>query len=172
MKHFKAGLLWEQNRQKPLKLQENSLSGPFYKTQEPKHRQQKTKTPKNKKNIPKKHPFAFWQTTPYFCKIFVVYQGTFFQVYKAVFAENTIKIVFSAKHSFQASQIVKPLFEGKPKMALLQPKVPFWVFPCVRWNPYFCSVWWLLMGTKKKWHFPKTDSCNENAHFFLPSEHR
>ena len=23
------------------------------------------------------------------------------------------------------------------------------------------------MGTRKKWHFPKTDSCNENAHLFF-----
>ena len=54
-------------------------------------------------------------------------------------------------------------------MALLQPKVPFGVFPCACWNPYFCSVWWLWMGTKKD-HFPKTDSCNENARFFyLPN---
>ena len=30
----------------------------------------------------------------------------------------------------QASQIVKPLFEGKPKMAVLLLTVPFWVFPC------------------------------------------
>ena len=35
-------------------------------------------------------------------------------------------------------------------MALLQPKVPFWVFPCACWNPYFCSVWWLWMGTKRR----------------------
>ena len=37
-----------------------------------------------------------------------------------------------------------------------------WTDAC--WNPYFCSVWWLWMGTKKD-HFPKTDSCNENARF-------
>ena len=55
-------------------------------------------------------------------------------------------------------------------MALLPPKGPFWVFPCACWNPYFCSVWWLWMGTKKD-HFPKTDSCNENTRFLLPSEH-
>ena len=87
-----------------------------------------------------------------------------------MFAENTIKIVFSAEHSFCVSQIVNPPFEVKPKMALLQPKVSFWVFPRAFWNPYFCSVWWLWMGTKKD-HFPKTDSCNENARF-LPSEHK
>ena len=40
-------------------------------------------------------------------------------------------------------------------MALLQPKVPLWVFPCACWSPYFCSVWWLWMGTNKGTLFPK-----------------
>ena len=48
--------------------------------------------------------------------------------------------------------------------------MPFWLFPCARWNPYFCSVWWLWM-VRNKCHFPKTDSCNENARF-VPSEHK
>ena len=86
-------------------------------------------------------------------------------------AESTIKIVFSAEHSFCVSHIVKPSFEALPRMALLKPKVPFWVFQCTCWNPYFCGVWWFCMVTRKC-HFPKTDSCNENAHFSLPSEHK
>ena len=134
---------------KPLKLQENSLLGPFYKTQAQKHRQQKTKPPKSKKNIPPKNLFAFWQTTPIFGKFLFFFKLHSFMSTKLCFAENTIKIVFSAEHSFCVSQIVKPLFEGKPKKALLQPKVPFWVFPRACWNPYFCSVWLLWMGTKK-----------------------
>ena len=129
--------------------------GLFYKTQEPKHRQQKTKTPKNKKNIPKNTLLHSGKPPPIFVKFLFFIKVHSFRSTKLCFAENTIKKVFSAKHSFQASQIVKPLFEGKPKMALLQPKVPFWVFPCVRWNPYFCSVWWLLMGTKKSDIFQK-----------------
>ena len=70
---------------------------------------------------------------------------------KLYFAENTIKIVFSAEHSFCASQIVNPLSRPLPKMALLQPRVPFWVFPCACWNPYFCSV---LYGHQKRTIFP------------------
>ena len=50
-------------------------------------------------------------------------------------------------------------------MAHLQPKVPFWVFPCACWNPYYYSVLSLGMATKKD-HFPKKKSCNENARFF------
>ena len=134
---------------KPLKLQENSLLGPFYKTQAQKHRQQKTKPPKSKKTYPKKNFLHFGKQPLFlvnFCFFFKLHS---FMSTKLCFAENTIKIVFSAEHSFCVSQIVKPLFEGKPKMALLQPKVPFWVFPRACWNPYFCSVWWLWMGTKK-----------------------
>ena len=81
MKHFKAGLLWEQNRQKPLKLQENSLFGPFYKTQEPKHRQPKTKPPKSKKKTYQKNTLLHsGKPPPIFVKFLFFYQGTFFQV--------------------------------------------------------------------------------------------
>ena len=52
---------------KPLKLKENNLFRPFYKTQEQKHMQQKTKPPKNKKNIPKKKkPFCILANSHYF----------------------------------------------------------------------------------------------------------
>ena len=51
-------------------------------------------------------------------------------------------------------------------MALLQPKVPFWVFPCACWNPYFYSVLSLGMATKKD-HFPKTDSCKQRKCAFF-----
>ena len=51
-------------------------------------------------------------------------------------------------------------------MALLQPKVPFWVCPCVRWNPYSCSVWWLGMATKKGTIFPKQIVATKMRAFF------
>ena len=88
---------------------------------------------------------------------------------KLYFAENTIKIVFSAEHSFCVSQIVKPLFQGKTQNGTFGCKSATLGFPRACWNPYFCSAWWLRMGTKKD-HFPKTESCNENARFFhLPN---
>ena len=59
---LKTSLLGEQNIKYPLKWQENNLFGPFYKTKTQKHRE----TRKHQKNRPKKHLFAFWQTTPYF----------------------------------------------------------------------------------------------------------
>ena len=71
---------------KPLKLQENSLFGPFYKTQEPKHWQPKTKPPKSKKKTyPKNTLLHSGKPPPIFVKFLFFYQGTFFQVYKAVF---------------------------------------------------------------------------------------
>ena len=92
------------------------------------NKKQNHRKAKKKKNIPKKTFLHFWQTTTIFGK-FLVFKLHSFMSTKLCFAENTIKIVFSAEHSFCVSQIVKPLFEGKPKIALLQPKVPFWVFP-------------------------------------------
>ena len=51
-------------------------------------------------------------------------------------------------------------------MALLQPKVPFWVFPCACWSPYFCSVWWLWMGTKQRTIFQKQIVATKTRTFF------
>ena len=85
---------------KPLKLQENSLFGPFYKTQDKNTGNKKQNHQKNKKNIPKKDLFAFWQTTPIFGKFLFLFKLHSFMSTKLCFAENTIKIVFSAEHSF------------------------------------------------------------------------
>ena len=72
-KHFKTGLLWEQNRQKTLKLQENNLFwGIFYKTKVQKHRQQKTKPPTKTKNWRQKHLLHFGEQAPNFCTFFQV----------------------------------------------------------------------------------------------------
>ena len=76
--------------------------------------------------------------------------------------------VFSRAQLLCITDSKNPLSRPLHKMALLQPKVPFWVFPCACWNPCFCSVWWFCMVTKM-YHFPKTDSVNENVHFYLPN---
>ena len=122
---------------KPLKLQENSLFGPFYKTQEPKHRQQKTKTPKKQKNIPKKHPFAFWQTTPYFCKFFVFYQGTFFQVYKAVFCWKHYKNSVFSETQLSGITDSKTPFRGKTQNGTFATKSAILGFPLCPLKPLF-----------------------------------
>ena len=86
---------------------------------------------------------------------------------KLCFTEKTAKIVFSAEHSFCVSQIVKPPFEGKTKNGTFETKVPFWVFPCARWNPDFCSVWWFSMVTEKSDIFQKQIVATKNARFSL-----
>ena len=85
---------------KPLKLQENSLLGPFYKTQDKNTSNKKQNHQKKKKNIPKKDLFAFGQTTPIFGKFLFSFKLHSFMSTKLCFAENTINIVFSAEHSF------------------------------------------------------------------------
>ena len=83
---------------KPLKTQENNHVGLLCTKQ--KHRNtekpKKTKPPKPKK-APKKHLCPFWQTTPIFCFFFLLSLMSA----KLCFAENTIKIVFSAEHSIR-----------------------------------------------------------------------
>ena len=83
---------------------------------------------------------------------------------KAMFADNGIKTVFSAEHSFCVSQIIKPPFEALSQSGTFETKSAILGFPCARWNPYFCSIWWFCMVTKK-YHFPRTDSCNEKCAF-------
>ena len=118
----------------------------------------------------KKTPFCMLANTPLFLVTFCFFKLHSFISAKLCFAENTIKIVFSAEHSFQVSQIVKPLSRPLPKMALLQPKVPFWALPLCLLKPLFLQCLVTLNGHQKKDHFPKTDSCNENARFFyLPN---
>ena len=53
-------------------------------------------------------------------------------------------------------------------MSLWKAKLPFWVFPCARWNPYFCSVWWFCMVTTKC-HFPKEIVVTKCGFFYLPN---
>ena len=70
-----------------------------------------------------------------------------------------------------STQIVKPLSRPLTKMALLQPKVPFWVFPCACWNPYFYSVLSLGMATHNRTIFQKQIVATK-MRVFLPSEHK
>ena len=86
---------------KPLKLQENSLFGPFLQNTRTKTQATKNKTTKKQtKNIPKKDLFAFWQTTSIFGKFLFLFKLHSFMSTKLCFAESTIKIVFSTEHSF------------------------------------------------------------------------
>ena len=72
-RHFKTGLLGEQNRQKTSKITKNSLVGPFTKQKHKNTGNKKTQPPKTK-NRPQKHFFAFWQTAPYFGKFLIFFK--------------------------------------------------------------------------------------------------
>ena len=144
-------------------MQENNHFGLFWTKQNHRNteRKKKTKPPKPQK-WPNKTPFCMLANHPLFLFFIKLH---YLMSAKLCFAENTIKIMFSAEHSFLESQIVKPLSGPLPKMALLQPKCHSGFYPCACWSPNFYSVLPLGMTTKKD-HFPKTDSCNENAFFF------
>ena len=87
---------------------------------------------------------------PLILVIFCSFQFTLFHVCKAVFCWKHYKnSVFSRAQLLGIIDSKAPLSRPLPKMALLQPHVPFVVFPCACWKPYFCSAWWLWMGTKK-----------------------
>ena len=51
----------------PLKMQENNHFGLFCTKQKHRNTEKKKQNHQNQKRDEKKHLFAFWQTTPYFC---------------------------------------------------------------------------------------------------------
>ena len=69
--------------------------------------------------------------------------------------------MFSGKHSFSKTQLVKPIFQPCQKNTLFQKKVSFLFFFCnFRWNPYFyCVSCFALFWSKKFW--PKQIVCTK-----------
>ena len=59
-----------------------------------------------------------FKNNPLFFINFLFFQHTVFVFQKLCFAENTIKIVFSGKHSFSKTQLVKPTFSTMSKNTL------------------------------------------------------
>ena len=82
---------------------------------------------KTLKNKPKKHHFAMFKNNPLFFINFLFFQHTVFAFEKLCFAENTIKIAFSGKHSFLKTQLVKPTFSPMSKNTFFKEKVSFLV---------------------------------------------
>ena len=120
---------------------------------------------KTSKNKPKKHHFAMFKNNPPFFINFLFFQHTVFAFEKLCFAENTIKIVFSAKHSFSKTQLVKPTFSAMSKKHLFQRKGVIFGLGNFRWNHYFYSFSWFALFWSKK-ILVKTGSVHENARFF------
>ena len=101
------------------------------------------------------------KTTHYFSQIFCFFQHTVFVFEKLCFAENTIKIVFSGKHSFSKTQLVKPTFSTMSKNTFFQKKVSFLLFDNFRWNHYFYSFSWFTLFWSKKNFWPKQIVCTK-----------
>ena len=103
-----------------------------------------------KKQTPNKQHFAMFKHNPLFFINFLFFQHTIFVFEKLCFAENTIKIVFSGKHSFSKTQLVKPTFSTMSKNTFFQKKVSFLLFCNFRWNTYFYSVSCFALFWSKK----------------------
>ena len=94
------------------------------------------------------------------------FQHTVFVFEKLRFAENTIKIVFSGKHSFSKTQLVKPTFSPMSKNTFFQKKVSFLLLGNFRWNHYFYSFSWFTLLWAKKIFWPKQIVCTKMRVFF------
>ena len=124
---------------------------------------------KTSKNKPKQHHFAMFKNNPLFFINFLFFQHTVFIFEKLCFAENTIKIVFSGKHSFSKTQLVKPTFSTMSKNTFFQKKVSFLFFFAISAETPIFIVFPALHCFGPKKILAKTDSVHENARFFLPS---
>ena len=98
---LKQAFSGEQIEKKNSKTAGNNLLGPFYKTKTQKHKNtKKTTKPQKTKNWPNRHFFEFWQRAPLFGKFCLFFKLHSFMSAKLCLAENTIKVVLSAEHSF------------------------------------------------------------------------
>ena len=102
------------------------------------------------KQTQKKHHFSMFKNNPQFFINFLFFQHTVLVFEKLCFAENTIKIVFSGKHSFSKTQLVKPTFSTMSKNTFFPKNVSFLLFCNFRWNPNFYSVFCFTLFWSKK----------------------
>ena len=92
---------------------------------------------KPQKSKPQKHHFAMFKNNPLFFINFLFFQHTVFVFEKLCFAENTIKIVFSGKHSFSETQLVKPTFSTMSKTPFSKKRCHFWFWAISTETPIF-----------------------------------
>ena len=163
---LKTGLLGTQKKQNDSKI---AGKQPFVFFSPNKNHYEKTKQPPNNKKQTKT-PFCMLANTPLFLVNVCFFKLHSFISARLCFVESTIKKVFSAEHGFQVSQIVKPLLRNLPKMALLKPKVPFWVSLVPAETPIFvvCGGFeWAqkrtifqkqIVATKIRFFLPNTNS--------------
>ena len=119
----------------------------------------------------KKHHLAMFKNNPLFF-INVLFCSTYiFCFWRAVFFWKYYKQMFSAKHSFSKTQLVKPTFSPMSKKTPFFPKkVSFLVLGDFRWNHYFI-VFPGLHCLGQKIFCPKQIVCTK-MRVFLPSRHK
>ena len=74
--------------------------------------------------------------------------------------------MFSGKHSFSKTQLVKPTFSPMSKNTFFQKKVSFLLLGNFRWNHYFYSFSWFTLFWAKKIFWPKQIVCTKMRVFF------
>ena len=125
---------------------------------------------KTSKKQTQKTPFCHVQKQPTIFPKLSVFSTYNFVFKKLCFAENTIKIMFSEKHTFSKTQLVKPTFSPMSKTPFSKKRCHFCFWAFFRWNHYFYSFsWFTLFWSKKIW--PKQIVCTK-MRVFLPSWHK
>ena len=102
----------------------------------------------------------------FFINFFIFLRHTVFVFEKLCFSENTIKIVFSGKHSFSKTQLVKPTFSPMSKNTFFKKRCHFWFWAISAETTIFIVFPGLHCFGPKNF-LAKTDSVHENAVFFL-----
>ena len=153
------------NRQKTSKTQENNHFGLLCTKQ--KHRNTDKPKKQNHQNPKKDQKNTLYHSgkPPLFLFFLLSH------VCKAGFAENTIKIVFSAEHRFLGITDSKTPFGAPSQNGTFATKSAILGFPCACWNPYFivfCHLEW----PQERTIFPKQIVATKMRVSFLPSEHK
>ena len=137
---------------KTLKLQENTLFGPLCKTKVQKYRKTKTKPPPKKTD--QNNTFLHFGKQALMFDNCLLCKLHSFMSAKLCLLNNTIKIVFSAEHSFSVSQLVKPPFEAPSQNGTFATNSAILGFPLCLLKPLFLKQ---IVATKMR---------------FFPSEHK
>ena len=147
-------------------MKENSLFGPSYKTKAQKHRQQKTKPPKNKKADHKKHLLHFGKQPPIF-GIFVFSSYTLSCLQSCVLLKTLRNSVFSREQLLYMTDRKAP-FQGKTQNGTFGCKSAILGFPPCLLKPHIFVVFGdLEWAQKRPFSFSNIKKTKpKSAHFF------
>ena len=168
---LKTGLLGEDNRKKPLKLQRVPFLGLFYKTKAQQHKQQKDNTTKKQITRPK-NTFLHFGNNPKFFGHFCFFQVTLFHVCKAVLCWKHCKSgVFSRARLLCITDSKTPFWGENPKWHFWHQKCHFGFSPVPAETPIFVVFGDFVWSQKEGDMFPK-QIVSTKMRFSLPSERK